>query len=712
MNWHDALEPERYELSESPAYSFAPSRRGFLASTGGILVICLASPALGRQVQEGSRGPGPQDSEQIGAWLHIDEDGRIIIYTGKVEVGQGIRTSLAQVVAEELNVSMQAVRLVMGDTATVPYDRGTFGSRTTPSMAPQIAKAAVAAREMLLELASERWRTPSQDLRIADGRIHHPDGRRVLTFAELTQGERLVRSIGPDASPTPASAWRRCGKSSPNVNGRELVTGRHRFASDVRRPGMLYGKILRPPASGCEPLSVDLSKAKALPGAVAVHDGAFIGVAAPDTAAAAHARSALQVEWSNPSGQVSDDTLFEHLKRTSSDSGGGGRGRRGRNVRRGSIDAGLAEADHVARSSYRVAYIAHAPLEPRAAVAEWTEGKLSVWTGTQRPFGVREELAQAFGLSDENVRVRVPDTGSGYGGKHTGEVAVEAARLSRAAGKPVKVVWTREEEFQWAYFRPAGVIEIESGATRSGKLTAWRCTNYNSGSSAIAPLYAVPNVETTFRRADSPLRQGSYRALAATANVFARESHMDEIAAASSADPLEIRLRNLEDPRLSAVLRAAAETFGWATRERETHRGFGLACGFDKGGYTANCVQISLDPRLGEVRVDRVVAAFECGAIYNPDNLRNQIEGSIVQGLGGALYERIKFKDGRILNPAFADYRVPRFLDVPPIETVLVDRPDLPSAGAGETPIVCIAPAIANAIFDATGERRRALPLG
>jgi isoquinoline 1-oxidoreductase len=357
-----------------------------------------------------------------------------------------------------------------------------------------------------------------------------------------------------------------------------------------------------------------------------------------------------------------------------------------------------------------VAYIAHAPLEPRAALAEWNGGRLTVWTGTQRPFGVRGELAQAFGLPEQDVRVIVPDTGSAYGGKHTGEAAIEAARLARAPGRPVKLVWTREEEFSWAYLRPAGLIEIRSAARADGTITAWEHDNYNSGSAGIQTPYEIANQRITYHPSQAPLRQGSYRALAATANHFARESHMDELAHALGRDPLHFRLQSLRDERLRAVLEAAAAAFGWRGAAPPGH-GYGIAGGTEKGSYVATCAEVAVDRASGQLRVVRVVQAFECGAIVNPDGLRNQVEGAVVQGLGGALYEAIDFAGGRVLNPRFSSYRVPRFADMPAIEVVLVNRLDLPSAGAGETPIIGIAPALGNAIFAATGARLRALPL-
>ncbi len=377
----------------------------------------------------------------------------------------------------------------------------------------------------------------------------------------------------------------------------------------------------------------------------------------------------------------------------------------------GNVDAALASAGVRLSQTYTVSYIAHVPLEPRAALARWDGDNLTVWTGTQRPFGVRGELAEAFRIPEDRVRVLMPDTGSAYGGKHTGETAIEAARLARAAKRPVKVVWTREEEFTWAYFRPAGVIDVAAGVQADGTLTAWEFHNYNSGSAGIRSYYEIPNQHIVFHPARSPLRQGSYRALAATANHFARESHMDELAHALKMDPLEFRMKNLKNERLRAVFQAAADKFGWGKQKAAPGQGFGMGGGYEKLGNIATFVEVHVDRNSGAVKVTRIVSAFECGAVVNPGNLRNQVEGSNVQGMGGALFEAIEFENGKILNGRLSQYRVPRFSDLPVIETVLLDRKDLPSAGAGECPMIGLAPAIANAIFHATGVRLRSLPL-
>jgi isoquinoline 1-oxidoreductase len=367
----------------------------------------------------------------------------------------------------------------------------------------------------------------------------------------------------------------------------------------------------------------------------------------------------------------------------------------------------------VLRESYEVAYIQHAPLEPRVAVAEWNGDQVTVWTGSQSPNGIRGQVAGALRVPTERVRVIVPDTGGGFGGKHTNEAAVEAARLAQAAGRPVCVRWSREEEFTWAYFRPAALIEIQGGLDAAGNLVAWDYTNINSGAAAIDTPYDVPHTQTRFLGSAAPLRQGSYRALAATANNFARESFMDELAAAAGADPLGFRLAHLKEPRLRAVLEAAAKQFGWSQRKGKTaaNVGAGLACGTEKGSYVAACVEVGVDRNAGKINVHRVCEAFECGAIQNPANLQSQVQGCIVMGLGGALSEEIEFEKGVILNASFRTYRVPHFQDVPEIEVHLLNRPDLASAGAGETPIIAVAPAIANAVFDASGIRVRSMPI-
>ncbi len=701
----DLVESESLdELSKMRPGTPQFDRRDFMKVLGSGVLICLTHRSAWTQ-ESGRTFGGHQLPKDLSAWLHIAGDGRVKVFTGKVEVGQNIRTSLAQLVAEELRVPFDAITMVMGDTDLVPWDMGTFGSRTTPTMGPQLRTMAAAARELLVEMATKRLNMDPAGLTAENGRVTDLKNSRALTYGELTRGEKLVKIVSDEEQLTPATEWKIAGTPVPKADGRSFVTGEHKFPSDITRPEMMFGAVLRPDGFDAKLVSLDTSAAEKLSGVKVVHDGNFIAAVAPDAYAAQKALAAIKAEWSVPA-QPSNDGLFEYLKNNPES----GRCDGPEHVA-GSVTQAMAGADLKLEEKYTVQYIAHAPLEPRAAVAEWIDGKLTVWTGTQRPFGVRDQLVEEFHLAPEQVRVIQPDMGSGYGGKHTGEAAIEAARLAKAAGKPVKVEWTRQEEFTWAYLRPAGLIEIKAGARRDGTLVAWEHHNYNSGPAAIGTPYEVPNQLIQYHPAKSPLRQGSYRGLASTANHFARESHMDAMAHTANLNPLEFRLRNLTDPRLRAVLQEAAEKFGWGRSKSTPEHGFGIAGGTDKGGYVATCAEVEIDLASKKVRIRRVVQAWESGAVVNPDGLRNQIMGAIVQGIGGALFEQILFGNGRILNPRFSEYRLPRFRDAPKIEVILIDRKDLPSAGAGETGLVGLAPAVGNAIFAATGMRLRNMPM-
>jgi nicotinate dehydrogenase subunit B len=704
------IEPERYELREPSLHHFHLVRRDFFRLLGaGLLVACVLKETSAFQ-ESGARARqnGESFPKEIGAWLHIGENGIVTVYTGKAEMGQNIRTSLTQAVAEELRFPADKIEMVMGDTQLTPFDMGTFGSRTTPTMNPQLCKVAATARNTLVALAAKQWNRDAKDLFASDGKIMeranlHKRGARVIGYAALVKGQQLTQTISGEDPLIPATDWKVAGAALPKINGRDFVTGKHRYPSDQKLPGMLHGKILRPPSFGASLVSVEPPPVQLMNGVTFVHDGDFVGVAAPDQQTASRALAAVRAEWKEQP-NISNKELFDFLKKNSSADGS-------KPQIVGSVEQGMAAAHFRLNQTYTVNYIAHAPLEPRAALAQWSGDNLTVWTGTQRPFGVRSQLAEAFKISEDRVRVVMPDTGSGYGGKHTGEAAIEAARLARTANAPVKLIWTREEEFSWAYFRPAGVMEISAGVRNDGTIAAWEFHNYNSGSAGIQTFYDIPNQSLQFHEVDSPLRQGSYRALASTANHFARESFMDELAHQLLADPLQFRLKNLTNERLRAVFTTAAQKFNWGAAKTVPGQGFGIAGGYEKLGNVATCVEVRVDRTSGDVRIARIVTAFECGAIVNPDGLKNQVEGANVMGIGGALFESIQFENGRILNPKFSRYRVPRFSDIPPIETVLLDRKDLPSAGAGECPIVGLAPAIGNAIFDATGVRLRSLPM-
>ena len=717
----DLIEVERYELREGPAYRFEVNRRQFVQLLGAGLVVSF-SPDVSLAQRSSGRG---SRNLQLSQRLHIGADGVVTVMTSKVEVGQGSRTEITQAAAEELGVAVDRIRVIMADTDLTPNDGGTFGSLTTPRTIPQVRRAAAAAKQLLIELAAETWKTDAKTLIARDGKVIDSGSGREVTFGELARSESLApafeRPMPEGVEVTRVEQWKVMGTSVTKIGGEDVVTGRQRYPSDLTLPGMLYGKVLRSPAYGSEHpevftgnlVSIDLEPAEQMEGVVVVRDENFVAVAAPTSKRAQDALDVLAetARWSfrphPPSGE-----LFKYLKDHAAD---GTRGtRRPRVQETGSVADAMAAAEKTLSASYEIAYIQHVPMETRAAVAQWSEARLTVWVGTQTPNRVKSQLARAFRLDADRVRVIVPDTGGGFGGKHTGEVAIEAARIAKSAGVPVSLQWTREEEFTWAYFRPAGLIEIEAGLDKAGKIAAWDFTNINSGASSIRTPYAVANTTTRFKVLDAPImRQGSYRSLASAANTFARESFMDELASAAGVDPLQFRLRHIENERLRNVLQAAAQRFGWDDRglKGAENRGIGLACGTDKGSYVAACASVEVDPASGKIKVLEVCEAFECGAILNPLGLRKQVEGGLIMGLGGALTEEIRFEEGRILNPRLSEYPVPRFEDVPEIEIVLLDRPDLDSAGSGETPIIAVAPALGNAVFNATGIRVRSLPL-
>lgn len=694
--------PEFSEPVDQVDYDFGLNRRSFVQFLGaGLLMAVGASPALAQRSGRGGSG----GAKSVSARIHISQDGSITVMTGKVEAGQGARAELSQAAAEELRVPVSRIQLIMADTSLVPDDGITAGSRSTPASVPSIRQGAAAARELLIDLAAKQWSVDRTTIEVQDGKAIH--NGKALTYAELASNDQAVevfaRPIPSDLTLTAVSEWKVLGATQRRPNGRDIVTGAHHYPSDITRPGMLYGKVLRPPSYGARLTSIDLAPAKAVKGATVVQDEEFVGVAAPTTLVAEKALEALAkaAKW-EPAPHPSSDELFDYLQ-----------GHAEGGVPTNPFPDELAQAKQVLRQTYHVAYVQHAPLEPRAAVAEWSDGKLTVWTGTQNPFGCRSELVRAFHLPEDRVRLIVPDFGSGYGGKHSGEAAVEAARLAQAANKPVCLRWTREEEFTWAYFRPAAVIQIEASLDNQNVITSWHFVNINSGGSAIDTPYRAGKSRSHFANSKAPLRQGSYRGLAATANTFARESCMDELAALAKADSLDFRLAHLENERLRAVLEKAATEFNWreCVKRKDPNRGVGLACGTEKGSYVAACAEIELDRAQKRILVRRVCEAFECGAILNPDNLQNQVQGAIIMGLGPALREEMRFEHGEMLNASFKGCPVPRFADVPEIDVQLVNRTDLPSVGAGETPIIAIAPAIANAVCHATGVRVREMPI-
>ena len=708
---NDLLIEDANQVFEPVGYDFGLSRRTFVQVLGAGLLIATAAPiARGQEAPAKQRGEGGGRRGgggggrpvPIDARLHIAKDGTITVLSGKVEGGQGARGQITQAAAEELRVPFDSVKLILADTAITPDDGGTSGSRTTPATIPAVRQACAAARKLL-----DDYRT----------RENKPDA----TYADLVAGGAgaagLKQPAPRDIELTSPGEWKVLGQAAARPNARDIVTGGHHYPSDVIRDGMLYGKVLRPPTFGAKLSGVDLAPAKAMAdkGVIVVRDKDFVAVAAPTTQLAKKALAAIEetAKW-EPAAHPSSKDLTDYLRKRSSDT------EALTNPHQKIFDVAPTRLS----ANYNIPYVQHAPMEPRAAVAEWSDGSLTVWTATQNPIRVRSEIADAFHIAAEKVRVIVPDFGGGFGGKHTGECAVEAARLAQAAQKPVALRWTRAEEFTWAYFRPAAVMEMAASLNADGKLNSWHFVNINSGRSGIETRYRIAPtgvdrpVNEVYIQSDPPLRHGSYRALAAVANHFGRECFIDELAAALKRDPLEFRLAHLDAPqqkRLRDVLMEAAMKFDWRTRwsaKRDANVGIGLACGTEKGSFVAACAEVEVDRASGAIRVRRICQAFECGKITSPSNLRQQVLGGIIQALGPALRERSEFEGGQITNASFWKYQVPRFADVPPeLSVYLIDRPDLASSGAGETPLICVAPAVANALFDATGVRLRDLPL-
>lgn len=658
----------------------------------------------------GTRGRQPPGAAaQEGTWLTMDAQGRVTVYAGKVEYGQGVRTGFALEVADELDVPLDAVQVVLADTGLVPWDGGTNGSQSTATVGARLRQAAAAARHALLELAAQRWGASVEELDAQTGYVvHKGDRERQVSYAELLKDRQLTVRVTDDVRTKDPDGFRLMGQPSVRVDAVARVTGRLQYTQDIRLPGMLFGKVLRPPSYGARLRDLDASRAERLPGFVAVvRDGDFAGVIAEREEVAEYALQALRARWEERHDHPSDWDLPVLLKERAQELA----------VLReeGSLAEGFRQADRVFEEVYFIPYVSNAPMEPRAAVAHWEGDQLTVWASTQRPFGLRADLAQTFGIPEDRIRVIVPDVGGAFGGKQMPDVAVEAARLARAVGRPVRVAYTRAEEFAWAPVRPAAVIEIRSGVKADGTIVAWEHIAYHAGENAFRARrgadtpYNTPNVRIAVANAESPLRTGSYRSLGGAVNHFAREVHMDEIAAALEMDPVELRLRNLSHERLRRALTAAAERFGWRALRQPSPQGVGVAIGYDVGSYVAECVELTVRGR--EVHVQQVVAGFDCGLVVNPEGVRNQVEGSIMMGLGTALWEAIEFAGGRMLNPSFSRYRVPRITDAPEIEVVLVGDPHTPSTGAGEPAIVPIAAAIANGVFNATGTRIRELPI-
>jgi len=685
-----------------------PSRREFLKLVGGGIIVFFSVGDI--SILEAQR-QGRGYPEDFNAYLRIGADGRVTCFTGKIEMGQGVITSLAQMLADEVDVSLESVDMVMGDTALCPWDMGTFGSMSTRFFGPPLRAAGAEARAVLIELAAEHLQIPPDRLAIENGVVFDKNQKeKRVTYAELAKGKTIARRVKEKPALKTPSEFKVIGKDVLRRDASEKVTGAAKYAGDIRLPDMLYARILRPPAHGAKLRNADTSSVEKVEGASIIRDGDLIAVLHKNPDEAENALSKIKAEFDTPETKVDDQTIFEHLLANA---------REGNVVDRGGeLESGEKLADVVIEQTYLNDYVAHAPIETHTALAKVEGNKATVWASTQAPFSLKDQIAKALGFAPEDVRVITPFVGGGFGGKTSGMQGVEAARLAKLTGKPVQVAWTREEEFFYDTFRPAAVVKIKSGITNAGKIVLWDYGVYFAGERGSRQFYDIPHHRTASfggsgRGSGSvhPFGTGAWRAPANNTNTFARESQIDIMASMAKMDPVEFRLKNLRDEKMIRVLKTAALEFGWSGSRTPGGRGFGVACGTDSGTYVATIAQVQVDKESGHVQVKRVVCAQDMGIAVNPEGARLQMEGCVTMGLGYALSEGIHFKGGKVLDLNFDTYELPRFSWVPEIEPVLIKVEDMPPQGGGEPAIICMGAVIANAIYDATGARILQLPM-
>jgi isoquinoline 1-oxidoreductase len=626
-------------------------------------------------------------------------------------MGQGVITSLAQEAADELGVSLESIEMVMGDTDLCPYDSGTYGSMSTRFFGPAVRAAAAEAKTVLLELAAEQLKVSKEKLSVENGVVFiTADKKSRVTFGQLTRGQKITRKLDGKAITKSVSQFTVIGKPVKRTDALAKVTGKAQYAGDIRVPGMLYAKILRPPAHGATLKKINMSASEKMPGIIVVNQNGLIAVLHQDPEAAGKALASIEAEFDFPKPAVDNATIFDHLLNSAPHAQ--------ETDRRGDLTIGEKAAASVFEGKYFTAYGAHAPIETHTALARIEGGKTTVWISTQSPFRNRQEIAQAIGFTPENVRVITPFVGGGFGGKNPAPQALEAAKLAKITGKPVQVTWSREEEFFYDTYRPAAVVKIKSGIDSSGKICLWDYNVYFAGSRSSEQFYEVPhNIIRIYGggmlggATPHPFSTGPWRAPGAPVNVFARESQIDIMAAKAKIDPLEFRLNNISDPRMRRVLQTVADRFGWKKAAAPSGRGYGIACAMDAETYVAEIAEVGVDKASGQVKVKRIVCAQDMGIVINPEGAAMQMEGCVMMGLGYTLSEDISFKGGQILTTNFDTYELPHFSWMPQIETILVKNDELPPKGGGEPPIVAIGAVVANAIFDATSARLYQFPM-
>ncbi len=672
-------------------------------------------------------------ANQVDDWIALQPDGLVTVFSGKVELGTGVKTALAQIVAEELDVPFDRINMVMGDTALTPDEGYTAGSTTIQFGGFALRQASAEARQALLELASDRLDAAIEELIVRDGVIsvnHHPD--RTITYAELLGGQKFNRRITLKAPLKQPKDYRIVGQPIPRIDLPRKISGAASFVHDVRLPGMLHARVVRPPSPGAKLLSLDESS---VPGVRMVHLANFVGVVAEREEQAVHAAQHLKVTWRETTHWPKQTDLYSYIRsRPTTDNV---------IVEEGNIEAAFKRAATRLMATYSQPFQAHASIGPSCAVADVQTDHAVIWSNSQGVFPLRGALAELLKMSPDQVQVIHAEGAGSYGHNGSDDAAADAAILSQAVGQPVRVQWSRQDEFAWEPYAPAMVMEVSGGLDRHGQVIAWQYdvwtpshTSRPRGKSQLLagqliyggrpsrPAWfgggdrnAPTNYEFANQRvaahwlAGLPLRTSSMRTLGGAANTFANESFMDELAAAAQIDPLEFRLRHLTDLRAIAVLKAAAERSGWGT-PLPTGEGRGLAFAQYENdvAYVATVAHVHVDVNSGALRVQRIVAAHDCGLIINPDGLRNQIEGNVLQSLSRALFEEVTFDEAHITSVDWDSYPILKFTDVPAVDVVLINQPDQPAVGAGEPASITTAAAIANAIFNATGVRMRQIP--
>ncbi|UCF64413.1 MAG: xanthine dehydrogenase family protein molybdopterin-binding subunit [bacterium] len=688
---------------------FQVSRREFIKIAGGGIFIFMTIGDIPIWAQQ--RRDRPSLPTDFNAFLQINEDGRVACFTGKIEMGQGIVTSLAQMLADELDVALDSVDMVMGDTDLCPWDMGTFGSMSTRFFGPPLRAAGAEGRQILVELAAEHLNRPVDQLLTENGMVYdRSDREKKVTYAQLARGKKISRHASGKVPLKTPDQFKIMGDPILRRDALEKVTGRAKYAADIQLPGMLYARILRPPSHDAKRIAVDLSEVQQIEGIQVIEDKDLIAVLHHSPDFAEKALSKIKASYDTPKSDLNEVTIFDHLLKVAPE---------GELVaENGDIQKGKKEASMVFEQIYLDGYKAHAPIEPHGAVVNVEGDKVTIWPSSQTPFRVKDEVAEALGISSNNVRVISPFLGGGFGGKTRNLQVIEAARLSKLTGKPIQVAWTRQEEFFYDSFRPAAIVKINSGLDKNGQTCFWDYHVFYAGERGSQHFYSIPNSSTVYYGSGwgggpgtHPFATGAWRAPANNTNTFARESQIDIMAAAAGVDPVEFRRQNLTDKKMRSVLEAAADKFNWKPATAPSKRGYGVACGIDAGTSVAMMVEVDVDRETGKVMVKRVVCAQDMGLAINPQGATIQMEGCITMGLGYALAEDLRFSGGQIHDHNFDTYEIPRFSWLPKIETVIIDAKNETPQGGGEPAIITVGGAIANAIYDAIGVRMFQLPM-